>query len=60
MEVSKYRPVTPVGRLWDEHVRAFENATLYIMPPQEALDEGTKKVQVELDTILPSPIPSFA
>lgn len=52
MEVSKYRPVTPVGKLlWDEHVRAFENATLHIMTPRQALDEGTHNVQIELDRI---------
>ncbi len=59
MEVSKYRPVTPVGQLlWDEHVRAFENATLHVMTPKQALDEGTKKVQAELDHLyLQTPYP---
>jgi hypothetical protein len=52
MEVSKYRPVTPVGQiLWDEHVRAFENATLHVMTPQQALDISTKNVQQALDNI---------
>ena len=52
MEVSKYRPVTPVGQLlWDEHARALDEATLHIMTPKQALDEGTKKVQAELDHI---------
>lgn len=50
MKYSKYRPVTFVGqRLWDEHVRAFDLATHHKKSPQQALDDGTKVVQKELD-----------
>jgi ABC-type sugar transport system permease subunit/ABC-type glycerol-3-phosphate transport system substrate-binding protein len=53
MEVSKFRPVTPVGQeLWDEHVRAFELATYHIMSPKEALQVSTRKVQRALDELL--------
>ncbi|MCL6520706.1 MAG: extracellular solute-binding protein [Armatimonadetes bacterium] len=52
MAVSRYRPVTFVGqRLWDEHVRAFDYATHHKMSAQEAMDEGTKVVQKELDKV---------
>ena len=52
MDSSRYRPVTPVGSLlWDEHARAYENATLHNMSPQQACDEGTLKVQKELDRL---------
>jgi len=50
---SRFRPVTFVGqRLWDEHARAFEQATHHRetgKTPQQAMDEGTRVVQVELD-----------
>lgn len=50
MKSAKYRPVTFVGQLlWDEHVKAFENATRHKMSAQRALDEGTRRVQLELD-----------
>jgi len=53
MEVSKFRPVTPVGQeLWDQHVRAFELATYHKMSPKEALDAGTREVQKTLDRLL--------
>ncbi|MFQ6097537.1 MAG: ABC transporter permease subunit, partial [Armatimonadota bacterium] len=52
---TKFRPVTPVGQLlWDEHVRAMEVATHHSethKTPQQALDEGTRKVQEQLDII---------
>lgn len=52
MPVSKYRPVTFVGqRLWDEHVRAFDQATRHKKTPQAAMDEGTRIVQKELDKV---------
>lgn len=52
MKVSKYRPVTFVGqRLWDEHVRAFDYATRHKQTPQQAMDEGTRVVQKELDKV---------
>lgn len=50
MNSAKFRPVTHVGQLlWDEHVKAFENATRHKMSAQQALDEGTQRVQMELD-----------
>ncbi len=52
MKVSKYRPVTFVGqRLWDEHVRAFDQATRHKKTSQAAMDDGTKIVQKELDKV---------
>lgn len=52
MNVSRFRPVTPVGQLlWDQHVEAFEKATRHVYSPQEALDRGAKVVQRELDAI---------
>ncbi len=59
MEVSRYRPVTPVGQmLWDEHARATDNATFRIMSAKEALDLATRRVQEELDRIIhPKPYP---
>lgn len=47
---GKTRPPTFVGqRLWDEHVRAMENATLGRMSPKVALLQGQAVVQRELD-----------
>lgn len=52
MPVSRFRPVTFVGqRLWDEHVRAFEQAIHHKMTPAEALAAGRKTVQEEYDKI---------
>ncbi|MDI6783276.1 MAG: extracellular solute-binding protein [bacterium] len=52
LEVSRFRPVTPVGQLlWDEHARAHDAATNHILSPKEALDLGAKNVQKELDKI---------
>ena len=59
MDHARFRPVTFVGqRLWDEHVRAFENATHHttVFPglsphdaAQKSMDAGTVVVQRELD-----------
>jgi len=52
MPVSRFRPVTFVGqRLWDEHVRAFEQAIHHKMTPAEALAAGRKTVQEEYNKI---------
>lgn len=52
MKVSKFRPVTFVGqRLWDEHVRAFENAIYHKKEPARALRDGRGVVQKELDQV---------
>lgn len=53
MPYSRYRPVTFVGQpLWDEHVRAFDQAVHHEqthLSPKQALTAGTKIVQRELD-----------
>jgi multiple sugar transport system permease protein len=47
---GRIRPVTFVGlTLWDEHMRAFERAALGKATPEEALADGQKIVQKELD-----------
>jgi len=55
MPNAKFRPVTFVGqRLWDEHRRAFERATHHKetgLTPQQAMDEGTRVVQTELEKV---------
>lgn len=55
MPHAKFRPVTFVGqRLWDEHVRAFDQATHHKetgKTPRQAMDEGTLVVQKELDKV---------
>lgn len=52
MEVSRFRPVTPVGQLlWDEHRRAYEKAVHHTWSPAEALQRGQAIVQNELDLI---------
>ncbi len=55
MDHARFRPVTFVGqRLWDEHVRAFENATHHATTgktAQQSMDEGTLVVQRELDKV---------
>jgi ABC-type sugar transport system permease subunit/ABC-type glycerol-3-phosphate transport system substrate-binding protein len=66
MDHARFRPVTFVGqRLWDEHVRAFENSTRHSTTgktPQQAMDEGTQVVQRELDKMFSrdqyKPLPS--
>jgi multiple sugar transport system permease protein len=56
MEVSRYRPVSPVGQLlWDEHARALDLATYNKMGAKKALDAGTRRVQEELDKYLEPP-----
>ncbi len=52
MPSAKFRPVTFVGqRLWDEHVRAFEQATRHKKTPHEALVDGQRVVQKELNKV---------
>ena len=52
MKVSRYRPVTFVGqRLWDEHARAFEQATRHKLTSEAAMTAGTRVVQKELDKV---------
>ena len=52
MNVSLYRPVTPVGTLlWDEHARAAERAWRLSMTPEEALTVGRQNVQRQLDLL---------
>jgi multiple sugar transport system permease protein len=53
MEHARFRPVTPVGQLlWDEHNRAFEQATRGGVDAQVALDRATQAVQERLDIVL--------
>lgn len=50
MPTSRIRPSTFVGQLlWDEHVRALENAAYKKMSPKDALLAGQAIVQRELD-----------
>ena len=52
MRVSKFRPVTFVGqRLWDEHVRAFEQAIYHKQAAAAALAASQATVQRELDKV---------
>jgi len=52
MPNAKFRPVTFVGqRLWDEHMRAFEQATGRKLTPEQALARGQRTVQQELDLV---------
>jgi len=47
---ARYRPVTFVGQtLWDEQVRAFEQAVYHKQSPRAALTAGQALVQRELD-----------
>lgn len=56
MEVSKYRPVTPVGRvLWDEQVAAADFALQGLKSPEEALNDSARRVQEELNRIFMPP-----
>ncbi|MHB1457655.1 MAG: extracellular solute-binding protein [Armatimonadota bacterium] len=53
MQVSKWRPTTFVGqRLWDEQLRAIDQATRNKKSSADALGEATTLVQKELDKIL--------
>ena len=50
LTVARYRPVTFVGQtLWDQHVRAFDQAVAHVQTPQAALTEGRVLVQKELN-----------
>jgi len=52
MSVSRYRPVTPAGQLlYDEQERTADQGRHHVMPPREALDRGTARVQSQLDLI---------
>ena len=52
MNVSLYRPVTPVGTLlWDEHARAAERGWRKTLTPQETLERGQRNVQRQLDLL---------
>ena len=52
MPKSRFRPVTFVGqRLWDEHVRAYDQAIHHKMSPEEALAAGQRVVQAELEKV---------
>ena len=49
---TQFRPVTFVGqRLWDEHVRAVEQAVRHTKTPEAALAYGQTQVQIELDKV---------
>lgn len=49
---GRIRPVTFVGQvLWNEHVRALENAAMEKKAPKEALLDGQAVVQKELDAV---------
>jgi multiple sugar transport system permease protein len=52
MDSARVRPPTVVGQLlWDEHVRATEQALLGKRTPLAALQDGQATVQRELDTL---------
>ncbi len=52
MPFARYRPATFVGqRLWDEQIRAMENACRGKMTPMEALLTSQGVVQRELDAV---------
>jgi ABC-type sugar transport system permease subunit/ABC-type glycerol-3-phosphate transport system substrate-binding protein len=56
MEVSNYRPVTPVGPyLWDEQARALDRAIRHETTAEQALQDGAARVQRELDDIYNRP-----
>lgn len=49
---TQFRPVTFVGqRLWDEHVRAVDQAVRHTKTPEAALAYGQTQVQIELDKV---------
>jgi ABC-type sugar transport system permease subunit len=53
MPYARIRPVTFVGQvLWNEHVRALEQAAMGKMQPMQALKAGEIVVQRELDAVL--------
>ncbi len=52
MPYGRIRPATPVGQvLWDEHVRAIDNACLGALSIDAALLEGQQSVQREIDAV---------
>lgn len=52
MPVSRYRPVTPAGQLlWNEHLRATEDAVYHVRTATEALRIHAAVVQRELDRL---------
>jgi multiple sugar transport system permease protein/multiple sugar transport system substrate-binding protein len=52
MPYARFRPVTFVGqRLWDEHIRAFDEATRGKATPAAALAAHGRIVQAELDAV---------
>lgn len=56
LEVCRFRPVLPVGRLlWDEHMRAADAVLFTRADPKTALAAGEKRVQAELDRYLAPP-----
>lgn len=56
MDHARVRPPTVVGQLlWDEHVRATEQAVLGRLTPMAALQAGQEVVQRELDTLRAKP-----
>lgn len=59
MNVSRYRPVTPVSaKLWDEHSRGMAEALQKDKSPKQALDDATRRIQIELDHFYnPPPYP---
>ncbi len=49
---TKFRPVTFVGqRLWDEQVRAVDQAVRHRLTPTAALASAQRQVQIELDSV---------
>lgn len=49
---TKYRPVTFVGQtLWDQHDRATERAIRHEASPHNALADGQRRVQIELNRV---------
>lgn len=53
---ARFRPVTPVGQLlWNQHVTAMESALYGRNTPKDALDNGTRIVQRDLDRVLSPP-----
>lgn len=56
MPSSRYRPVTPVGQqLWQEQIRAADQAITHRAPPEVALLQSQQRVQRALDTALAPP-----
>lgn len=56
MQSARFRPVTPVGQLlWDEQVRAIDQATRGGVDPAVALTASGRRVQTKLDRLLNPP-----